>query len=148
MTESNGNPFDFSALEVRNKQERFDLPWLRGDAYLVVRPANDTNKGYQSGVLRLSGKRRRLQTNKISAAEADRDRADDLKLYPKHVVLGWGGVVDQEGNEVEFSEESCAQFLAALPSWIFDKVRVFCMRAENFIDDDEDLPDPVELAGN
>lgn len=149
MTDSTHNPFDFSGLEVRGKTAQFDLPWLAGEAFLLVKPANDTNKGYQNGVLRLTGKRRRLNTSgKISSADADRDRADDLKLYPKHVVFGWGGIVDREGNEVEFSEEACAQFLAALPSWIFDKVRVFCMRSENFVDEDEETPDPAELAGN
>lgn len=150
MSNENGSPiFDFGALEVAHKTTRVDLPEQvgSGEAFVVVRPATDANAKYQAGVLRLSGKRRSL----TSKPSPERDRNDDRELYPKHVIVAWGGIQDREGSDVEFTEENVAAFLKALPNWIFDRIRVAAMRPENFLDahdDSDDPPNAATVAGN
>jgi hypothetical protein len=149
--EADGVPeFDFGYLSLDEATAEFEMPWIRGTPTMIVRPANEANGAWQSGMLKLSGNRQRAQlaSGRVSAEDAKKDREDDRKLYPRYVVVGWRNVVDPRGNPVKFSAEACDRFLRALPNWIFDKLRIFCMRPENFVGDAPVEPDVTELAGN
>lgn len=150
-TKSNSVPdFDFSDLEIAGVLKEFSLPWFSAfddDACLVVESAGDTNAAYQEAMLAQSSNRQRaiavsgpsLKTNK-------EDRDEDRELYALYIVKGWRGVRDKEGKPVEFKREACRVFLAALPSWIFDKLRAFCLNPERFL---KHAPgNPAELAKN
>jgi hypothetical protein len=67
----------------------------------------------------------------------------DREFFPLYVISGWKGVVDLEGEEVPFSPEVCAEFLAALPDWIVQELSVFAGRAHNFLPDD--MPTEAEV---
>lgn len=141
--------FNFAHLQIDEAVSRIDLPWVRPGAYLIVRPANEANKGYQGGMLALSGRRQRMATASLTADDAKRDRDDDRILYPHHVVVNWGGIVNREGIAVPFSRENVTAFLKQLPNWLFDKVRVHALRPENFVSSPDELPpNAEELAGN
>ena len=144
--------FDNSHLEIGDKVRRFDLPWLKTPgAFLMVKPAIESNEKYNAGMLRMNGQRKRQSGGlaKLTAEEAAQDRSEDEVLYSKYVVVGWGGILNKPGQEVPFSQPACRAFLASLASWVFDRVRVYCLRAENFLDDDEALdPDSTETAEN
>ena len=64
------------------------------------------------------------------------NRDQDRVLFAKYVVKGWKRIIDSEGNEVEFNEKNCFDFLTCLPDWIFDQVRNFAATPDNFIDDE------------
>lgn len=141
--------FDFSRLRIDNATARFDLPQVAPGAFLVVRPANEANRAFQSAALARSSKRQRMKTltTDTTADDARLDRDDDRVTYPQHIVVGWGGVKNRRGEAVPFTVENVTAFLAALPNWIFDKVRLFCLRPENFLRDE--TPGDVEtVAGN
>lgn len=146
--------FDFDHLQIENQTAKFEMPMVAPEAFLVVRPATPENKQFNAASLRMSGKRQRqiVQKGSLSSADADADRREDRILYPKYIVVGWGGIEDKSGNPVKFTFENCKAFIAKLPTWIFDQCRVFCMRPERFLSDDDlqeqEEPNPVAVAGN
>jgi hypothetical protein len=119
---------------------------------LIVRPANEANRPYQSGLLALAGRRQRFAETAASGAlspeAARQDRDDDRKLYPGTVVVNWGGIVNTKGEAVPPTLDGIAAFLVALPNWIFDKLRVFCLRPENFVRPEELPPNAAVLGKN
>lgn len=141
--------FDFSRLRIDQATARFDLPQVAPGAFLVVRPANEANRHYQSAALARSSKRQRLKvlSTDTSLEDSQLDRNDDRVTYPQHIVVGWGGIKNRRGEAVPFTPENVAAFLAALPNWVFDKVRLFCLRPENFLLD-ETPGDAETVAGN
>lgn len=154
-TETNGvAEFDFAYLEISKATARFDMPWVTHDAYLVVRTATSDNEKYNEGSIRMSSKRmtRQAATGTITSADAEQDRQEDRVLYPKYVIVGWGGIEDKKGDAVPYSPQNCKAFIAILPAWIFDRLRLFCMKPERFLDDGDLAesmdPNPVAVAGN
>lgn len=123
-------------------------------ARICVKPASMVNKPYYNAVLRLSGKRaRRLaQAGNVSVEDIIANRLDDAKLYPKHVIVNWEDVVEDDLTTlVEFSEDNaaelCSQLCTVAPQ-IFDRIRDIAGTDSEFYSEDQIAPDAVELAGN
>lgn len=156
QAQSNGTApeFDYGYLNVEGKTARFDLPWISPDAYLEVRPVGmdgGENPAYQEAMVARSSNRQRIASvsEKWITEQQRQQIEDDRDLYPRYVIVGWGGIKDRRGREVRFSVEACTAWMRALPLWIFRRLRVFCMRPESFVADaPEPLPEPAELAGN
>ena len=58
-----------------------------------------------------------------------------LKTVADHVIKGWSGVLDDEGEEVEFCAEAALELLTSMEreaDWILDKLVAFVRRDENF----------------
>ena len=113
----------------------YPLIELAGEPVLILRSATEGNAGYMNGLLRLTGvadggRRKKIV---IDAAMMEETREHDKTLYPENVIVGWKGVVDAEGNEVKFSVKVAKEYMAALPSWIFDRIRTFASEPENFV---------------
>jgi len=128
--------FNFDHLQIEGKTARFDMPMVSPGAYLEVLTAAEANAAYHEASVALSGSRvRNVATGQAQAdrRNADLDRNEDRELYPLHVVVGWGGIEDTGGNPVPWSTAECAKFLAALPDWVFDRLRIFAMRPERFV---------------
>lgn len=130
---------DFSHLDEyspdKDLTKEYPLTELAGKYVLIVKQANDSNKQYQSEMLRRSGEGRgqRRKKIKVDAEFLNNLRDGDREIYPKYVVVGWKGVLDSEGEEVEFSSKGCSEFLEVLPNWIFDPLREFCTDPQNFM---------------
>lgn len=134
----NSFDFDFGSLEIKDSVKEFSLPWFEAFdqwACLLVQSATDSNGRYQEAALARSSTRNRViaASGNMTSKQANEDRDDDRELYTLYVVVGWRGIKDKSGNEVEFSREACRALLKAFPDWIFDKLRSFCMVAERFI---------------
>ncbi len=149
--------FDLDYLDISKATAIFEMPWLRGGPSLIVKTAMAENEKYSSASLRMSGNRIAFQ-NKVASGgavttdDADVDGKEDRTLYPKYVIVGWAGIVDKAGEPVKFNHENCKAFVKLLPRWIFDRLRIFCMRPERFLAA-EDVgeqaePNPVAVAGN
>ena len=63
------------------------------------------------------------------------NRQEDKRLFSQYVVKGWSGVKECTGEVVPYSKENVSEFLEALPSWIFDELRVFCTTPGNFLEE-------------
>jgi len=153
--------FDFSKLNVSDgRTARLVMHQITlGGAtpFFVVRPATEATKGYYNAVLKRAGKSlRQVQAGAINAGMMEENRKDDRKLYPQHIITGWGhikedgtevpgSIPDADGTLTNFSGEVCAQFIAALPTWLFDDMRQFCGNPSNFVGDEE-TPMDVEAA--
>jgi len=146
---------DFSHLEISEATARFDMPWVSPGAYLTVRTAMPENEDYQAASLRMSGNRQQAiaLAGRLTNEDADEDRKEDRVLYPKYVVVGMGGVLNKKtGKEVPDTAENRRALVKALPRWIFDKLRLFCMRPERFLSpedlDEQRQPNAGVVAGN
>lgn len=109
---------------------------IEGEPVLIMSPATSENKPYYNKVLRKTAKNPMKALKRVNVGTVRENRDQDRVLYAQHVIKGWKRVVDGEGKEVPFSPENCAEYLQALPDWIFDQVRNFAASPENFIDDE------------
>jgi hypothetical protein len=100
---------------------------------LVLRPATEVNRPYFNALLKRTSKRARLlSAGNLNSSMLEENRAEDRALYPQYVVTGWRDVVDAGGEEVKFSKEAAADFVQALPDWVFDDVAAFARNPQNF----------------
>lgn len=141
---------DFSHLEkldvAGEKTATYTLYQLAGEPTLLVSSATESNKPYFNALLRKSRRNvRAVQAKNINAGTISENRDEDRALYAEHIVKGWEGVKDSKNNTVEFNKENLKDFLEALPNWLFDEVRNFASRPENFI---EDVIETEDIAKN
>ena len=125
----------------------FDLDMGAGEPILKVRPATDANRDYRDALLKRLPKATRRGRRTESNVSLDRKATEyDLDLYPKHVVVGWENVREDNGKEPEFTEDNVRDLLEALDdAGLFGELRAFCSDNGNFL---SDAPDPEEVAGN
>ena len=123
-----------------------------GEPTLTVRHAGDTNPDFLNAVLK---KPKRLQraarrARQITAASIDSARMEDIQLFARCIVVGWSGVLDSQGEEVEFTRENLIDFLTAIPPDMFNELRAFCLDIENFREESDmmDAAEEEELQGN
>lgn len=138
---------DFShlkQLEITGTAQ-YPLTELEGCPILIVKPSGETNKEYFNALLRATGAGKRQKKRKVDAAMVSEIRNKDKALYPQHVIVGWEGMKDANGDGVPFSSDAASDFIAQLPDWVFDGIRAFCGEPESFI---EDIIDVEEQAGN
>ncbi len=142
---------DFSnvaKLKFDGKPVPFIIDELEGSPTLFVLPANDSNEELLNYVLKNSAKLTRLSRQKADANMLAATRKQDRDTYSRFVIKGWDDVVEASGKAVPFSQQNCHDFLTALPDFIFDRLRNFCMTPANFMNvgDDIGLPEPGEPA--
>lgn len=126
-------------MEVSGGQTaEFKMHALEGTPVLTVKPAMESNKPYFNASLKASrSNMRSIRNGNVTAGLLDETRETDRELYGKHVVVGWHNVQDGSGKPVAFSRDVAADFLEALPNWLFDELREFCGTPSNFIRDDQ-----------
>ena len=102
---------------------------------LLVASSTEANKPYFNALLKRAGKSARaVRAGKLTAAMLEENREEDKDLYPRFVIRGWTDVLDGDGKALKYSNSDCADFIDALPNWIFDDLRVFCGNPANFAD--------------
>jgi len=140
-------------LDVRERTSWIELPWITPGARLKLRPAGEANPGYFNAMLaraarRLAALQARGGADALRVEDVAQNRAEDVALFPDHVVVGWEGILDDQGRTVDFSRENCAALLAALPEWIVDKIRNHAGSPERFLAPGEEAPpDAAPLDG-
>lgn len=103
---------------------------VTGEPTLTVLPATESNRPYFNAFLKRA--RRLTRGREVTAETMTQTRNDDRALYPQFVIKGWKNVKDDTGQDAPFSKESAEQFVQALPDWLFDKLREFCINPMNF----------------
>lgn len=117
---------------------------------LHMKHAGEGNRAWMNAVQKWNAKHNMARRQARGGADFDElMRQRDVELYPKLVVTGWDDCFATDNSLVPFDEESCREFLAALPDWIMDEVRLYAVQAANFLPDDApDEADIAETAGN
>ena len=142
---------DFSNIQQKQPttSARFTFYGIEGQPWVDVSQADESNKPYFNALLKSQLRNRRaFRAGRITADTVEQGRAEDRRLYAKHIVKGWGNLVDADGSHVEFSVESCGEFLSAIPYWMFDELRDFSSDPQSFVDQgtaEEDLDDSGKL---
>lgn len=123
------------------------------------RPMTDANPLYLNERVRIAVERAE-QANKetkgqrrkrlLSSDQLEEDRELDRVLMARTCAIRWGTPPkDVDGNEPEFSEANCYDFLKALPSYMIDPCRGFVANVYNFVDRNALIgPDGGETLGN
>jgi hypothetical protein len=140
---------DFSQLQrlqpTRERTSDYMISQIEGAPVLTIRFAGEANKPYWRALLKCQAARPRSSMRRSPEA-MDRAlksaRDDDRALYAAHVIVGWRDIKDASGAAVPFSAEACVAFLAALPDYLFDEVRVHATEQSNF----QEMMDGEELA--
>jgi hypothetical protein len=130
---------DFShlkQLDVKDKTTKYTIYQVHGEPSLILKPANEANKTYFNAILKRSRRNvKAIQAGHVNQVMISEAREKDRALFPRCVVVGWENVQDAEGQDVPFSREACADFLQALPDWLFDEIRNFAGNSANFAED-------------
>ncbi|MCB1281807.1 MAG: hypothetical protein KDB18_09820 [Salinibacterium sp.] len=133
------------SAEVSLEPRPFPMPDVVEGAELLVLPAIPANKPFFNATLKEAAKKvkpkGRRQDVEITAESYELGLAENRKIYPGLVVVGWNGILDDAGNPVEFTAEDCADFLEQLPDWLFADLVGYCVNPRNFID----TPDGANL---
>lgn len=102
---------------------------------LLVKTASDANRPlFKRRLLDAQNKPARKKSKKVTPNDIADIRRDDIGYYSEYVVTGWKNVIDDTGKEVPFDQESCADYLESLPTWMFDALRDFCSDPVNHTD--------------
>lgn len=103
---------------------------------LIVGPATEANPSYFNALLKRSARSaRQIAAGKVNAGMIAENREEDRNLYPLHILRGWEDMVDAKGKDIEFTREDAVEFIGELPDWVFDDIRNFCGRPDNFVRD-------------
>lgn len=131
-----------SKYDPKGKRVWYALP-IAGAPELELKHAGMENKPYAQAVAKANQRsgaaRRSMSPAELAAANLNIDRA----VFPEHVITGWRGIVDADGEEVPFSVDNCRDLLAALPDWIVQGVSIFAGAPRNFLEDDEPTDEEV-----
>ena len=113
----------------------YEMPELGLKAVLQLRSANEGNIGYMNDLLRLTGQTKGARRRKvvIDAKAMGEMREHDQELFPKHVIVGWKHVPDNEGKDVQFTVAEAVDLVAQLPDYLFDEMRAFANDPVNFV---------------
>jgi len=141
--------FDFSNVQrqavTTDRTAIFTFWRLEGNPRLTVRPATEDNPSYMRAILKGSREQmRRLKAGDLTPEMLEENREKDRRLFPKFIIVSWDGVMDASGAPVKFSQDACAEFIAALPRDLFNELRDFCSTADNFrpeADEDGEVDD-------
>jgi hypothetical protein len=127
---------------------------IEGEPTLYLRSCSEHNPLFLNEILQRTkadpslGEQKSIEDFTLEMLEETRQR--DLEMFSTSIVAGWKQVYDAEGNEVPFSQEDCLDFLTAIPSDIFNGLRLFAMDADNFrgIGNAMEAEEIKEVAGN
>lgn len=139
---------DFSNLKKLDVNEASEAEYIfediPGEPSIWSRPMTDANPVFLNERVRLAVERAEASSKEtrgarrkrmLSAEQLEEDRELDRILIARTCALRWGTAPkDVDGNEPEFSEQNCYDFLKALPSYMVDPYRGFLANVYNFID--------------
>jgi hypothetical protein len=140
---------DFSHLRKLDVNEASEAEYvfeeIPGEPSIWFAPMSDANTRYLNERVRIAVERAEEATKEtkaqrrkriLSSEQLEQDRELDRVLMARTCALRWGTPPrDVDGNEPEFNEQNCYDFLAALPSYMFDPCRGFVSNVYNFVDD-------------
>lgn len=140
--------FNYQHLSIKDATSWLEMPEVAPNAKILLKPAAESNAGYYNAMLKLSAARIRQMARKGSAGaeEVAQSREEDRQLFPRHVIAGWEGIPDVEGNMAPFNLDNASKWVQALPDWLFDRIRNAAGSPERFTQSPP--PNVKDLAGN
>lgn len=143
-------------------EAEFVFDMIKGRPSIFFAPAVDENSRFLDTRLRISIERAqtavRRPRGKGKPAEMtpadlkkqiEDDRESDRKIFAEACALRWGTPPrDAEGNEPEFTRDSCYDFFRAVPNWMFDHCRNWVANIYNFVEDPNISEEEAATLGN
>lgn len=99
---------------------------------LMLLPATRENKPYWNEAIRRVNARGK-RPSKLTPQQLEIQLREDMTLIAQYCIVGWSGVVDNNGADVPFTKEDALEFLTSLPAYISTPIRDFCREETNFV---------------
>lgn len=127
----------YKAFETDKQKEQDGIELDYGDmGSIFVARAGGANKRFAKALeFRSRPYRRQLDKGTLSDDVANKLLAE---VFADTIVLGWKGILDKEGSEVEFTKENCIKLFMELPE-LFTDIQEQTQKMANF--QAEDLED-------
>jgi len=108
----------YELFETNKELETEGLVLDYGDFSIRIARAGGANKRFTKAMVRRTKPFRRA----IDTETIDQENATDIlrAVYAETVVLGWEGVTDREGVDLEFSFQNIMQLFRDLPDLFID----------------------------
>ena len=140
MTEQNFNFGYLKQIDVKeDTTAEFPIVDLTNEEYeprLVVVCSRTCKPLLEQSAKQATKNRGRRKTSNQNI-NFDKLRREDREIFIEHIIKDWKEVYDGQGNPVTFSKAACTNFINALPDYIFDELRGFCLNPANFAGDIE-----------
>jgi hypothetical protein len=142
---------DFSHLKAlavsRETTKEYVFDRIEGEPSVIVAPATDDNTDFLNARLDVAladapeetaDKPKKKQSGKVSREDLvrqyDESRETDCRLIADTCIRDWGTPpLDRAGKAVEFTPQNAYEFLMALPHYMVDPFRGFCVNIYNFV---------------
>lgn len=112
-----------------DKKKETEGTWVNAGEGLQLLVARLTNKQYQEHVRRLGKPHaRQIRANNLSI-----DIINEItrKAVAKHVLLGWKNLQDDDGSNIEYTQQKALELLEQYADF-YDMVLEFAQDVENF----------------
>jgi|SRR6185369_16035496 hypothetical protein len=103
--------------------------WHTDDALSTDGAPLDLNNG-RTILCRRAGTRNRAFMVAVAELDTD-DEVARYDVYARHVVAGWSGINDAEGNPIPYTAEACVALFQYAPE-VFDLVLMFAAQRANY----------------
>jgi hypothetical protein len=112
------NPYQMFKTNKSKETEGIVLDY--GSFQIKVARAGGSNKRFNQAVAEKLGPQQKALQN--GTLPEERIRKIMIEIHVDHVVLGWDGVTDADGNPLEFTRENAIQLFTDLPELFADVV--------------------------
>lgn len=120
--------YDAFKTDPNAEQNGIDLDF--GDFKVTIARSGGANKKYEKLIRqKLDRYKRAIAFDALPEETAKRVL---IECYAEAVVLGWTGVLDENGLPIDFSVENCVKLFTELPEF-FTQVREESERVGNFL---------------
>lgn len=120
-----GNMQDWQS-DARLEVEGVKLDLDRG-RWILMRRAGGANRAYNAGLAALVSTLGDNVAQTLVSEQLERLRP----IFAKHVVLDWGGIRDDKGDEIPYSESVFLELMESAPD-LWTRIRVEAEKREHF----------------
>lgn len=120
--------YDAFKTDPDAEQNGIDLDF--GDFKVTIARSGGANKKYETLARKKLDRYKRAIA--FDALPEETARRVLIECYAEAVVLGWDGVLDENGQPIEFTVANCVKLFTELPEF-FSQVREESERVSNFL---------------
>jgi hypothetical protein len=129
---------NYAKLKPLNNAQRFDFEGLapegQPEPFVMLLPIDELNPAFLTMALERAAdpKAPKFDATKMSAETIITQNQVDLEVVAMTCIADWGNVCDEDGNDVDLTPETALEFLNAIPTLEFKRLRAFGRNLKNY----------------
>jgi len=105
--------YDLYKTDTKKERDQGVEVEFPGDAKVWLRRAGGQNTDYEKALEKvMKPYRRQIQQGML---DEDKSRELEARVYARGVIIDWDGVTDEQGNELDCTEENIVKLFTDLP---------------------------------